>query len=55
MKLKDKFCNFLNGLVDSRLNNTKKGHDFICCSFSCFKYFRSIYLFMVHNKRYGNY
>lgn len=24
MKLKDKFCNFLNGLVDSRLNNTKK-------------------------------
>lgn len=23
MKLKDKFCNFLNGLVDSRLNNTK--------------------------------
>lgn len=24
MKLKDEFCNFLNGLVDSRLNNTKK-------------------------------
>lgn len=24
MKLKDKFCNFLNGLADSRLNNTKK-------------------------------
>lgn len=24
MKLKDKFCNLLNGLVDSRLNNTKK-------------------------------
>lgn len=24
MKLKDKFCDFLNGLVDSRLNNTKK-------------------------------
>ena len=24
MKLKDKFCNFLNGLVESRLNNTKK-------------------------------
>ena len=24
MKLKDKFCNYLNGLVDSRLNNTKK-------------------------------
>lgn len=24
MKLKDKFCNFLNGLVDSRLKNTKK-------------------------------
>ncbi len=24
MKLKDKFCNFLNGLVDLRLNNTKK-------------------------------
>lgn len=24
MKLKDKFCNFFNGLVDSRLNNTKK-------------------------------
>ena len=24
MKLKDKFCNFLNGLVDPRLNNTKK-------------------------------
>lgn len=24
MKLKDKFCNFLNGLVDTRLNNTKK-------------------------------
>lgn len=24
MKLKDKFCNFLNGLVDARLNNTKK-------------------------------
>ena len=24
MKLKDKFCNFLNGLVDSRLSNTKK-------------------------------
>lgn len=24
MKLKDKFCNFLNGLVDSRLNNTKR-------------------------------
>lgn len=24
MKLKDKVCNFLNGLVDSRLNNTKK-------------------------------
>lgn len=24
VKLKDKFCNFLNGLVDSRLNNTKK-------------------------------
>lgn len=24
MKLKDEFCNFLNGLADSRLNNTKK-------------------------------
>ena len=24
MKLKDEFCNFLNGLVDSRLNDTKK-------------------------------
>lgn len=24
MKLKDKFCDFLNGLVDSRLNKTKK-------------------------------